>query len=107
MLKLFLWLRYLGKRKVVVLSVAVDSAVVQVVPPSHDSCTQNLGEPEVLSALPSSRTSIPRTVAPAGRFTPKPENECLSLPEFVQEVRLRLSLYEQSKPFRDKAKAQP
>ena len=48
-------------------SVAVLLAVVQVVPPSGDSWTYIFGEPLVLSTLASSRTCIPRIVAPDGR----------------------------------------
>jgi hypothetical protein len=51
-------------------SVAVVFAVVHVVPPSHDSCTHILGEPEVLSARASSRTSMPVTDMPVGIDTP-------------------------------------
>ena len=40
----------------VVLRFVVDLAVVQVVPPSHESCTQIFGEPLVASARASRRT---------------------------------------------------
>jgi hypothetical protein len=40
----------------VVLRVVVDLAVVHVVPPSHESCTQIFGEPLVASARASRRT---------------------------------------------------
>ena len=58
--------------KVVMLvpSVALVFAVVHVVPPSQESCTHILGEPEVLSARASSRTSMPVTDMPAGIETP-------------------------------------
>ncbi len=52
----------------VVPSVTVDLAAVHDPPPFHDNCTQNLGEPEVLSALPSRRTSMPFTVAVPGKL---------------------------------------
>ena len=43
----------------VVLRVVVDLAVVQVVPPFHDNCTQNFGELVVLFTFPVSFTSMP------------------------------------------------
>ena len=51
---------------ILVPSVPVDFAAVQVVPPSHDNCTHILGELDVLSARASKRTSIPPIVAPEG-----------------------------------------
>ena len=54
------------KLVMVVPSVAVVFAVVHVVPPSHESCTHILGEPDVLSARASSRTSMPVTDMPVG-----------------------------------------
>ena len=51
------------------LSVEVDFALVQEVPPFQESCTHSLGEPEVLSTLASRRTSMPLTVAPPGSVT--------------------------------------
>lgn len=50
----------------VVPRVVVDLAVVQVVPPSQESCTHITGELDVLSARASRRTSIPLIVAPVG-----------------------------------------
>ena len=55
---------------VVVPSVAVDCAAVQDTPPSHESWTHIFGEPDVLSARASRRTSMPCTVAPAGNVIP-------------------------------------
>jgi hypothetical protein len=52
-------------------SVLVVFAAVHVAPPSHESCTHILGEPAVLSARASSRTSMPATVEPAGTDIPK------------------------------------
>jgi hypothetical protein len=50
--------------------VPVAFAAVHVVPPSHESCTHILGEPAVLSARASSRTSMPVIDEPAGIATP-------------------------------------
>ena len=49
-----------------VVSVPVCLAVVQLEPLFHDSWTQCRGEPLVLSARESRRTSIPLMVEPAG-----------------------------------------
>ena len=51
-------------------SVTVDFAAVQVVPPSQESCTHITGELDVLSARASRRTSIPLIVAPVGMEKP-------------------------------------
>ena len=51
-----------------VVSVVVCLAVVQVMPPSQDSCTHIFGALDVLSTNASSRTSIPVTVEPPGRL---------------------------------------
>ena len=50
----------------VILNTDVDFAVVHVVPPSQDNCTQNLGELEALLTFPVSFTSIPWIVAAVG-----------------------------------------
>jgi hypothetical protein len=54
----------------VVLRVDVACAAVHEAPPFQDSCTHMRGEPDVLSTRASSRTSMPRTVAPEGREIP-------------------------------------
>src|SRR5262249_1941312 len=49
-----------------VVSVGVDRAAVQVTPPSHESCTHIFGAPLVPSTRASRRTSMPRMLVPAG-----------------------------------------
>lgn len=51
-------------------SVPVAFAAVQVAPPSQESCTHILGELAVLSARASRRTSMPAIVAPLGMEKP-------------------------------------
>lgn len=53
-----------------VVSVALDLVAVQLPPPFHDNCTHIFGEPDVLSARASRRTSIPATLDPEGTFRP-------------------------------------
>jgi hypothetical protein len=55
---------------IVVPSVPVAFAAVHVVPPSHESCTHIFGEPDVLSARASSRTSTPVIDASPGIAKP-------------------------------------
>ena len=55
---------------VAVPSVVVVKAEVQETPPFQESCTHILGEPVVLPARASKRTSIPLTVEPAGTVIP-------------------------------------
>jgi len=52
-------------------SVGVAFAAVQVVPPSQESCTHIRGEPDVLSARASRRTSMPAIADPSGIAKPK------------------------------------
>ena len=55
---------------IVVLSVGVAWAAVHEAPPFQESCTHIRGDPDVLSTRASSRTSMPRTVAPEGNEIP-------------------------------------
>ena len=55
---------------IVVDSVDVTCAAVQDTPPSQESSAHILGEPDVLSARASRRTSMPLTAAPAGNVIP-------------------------------------
>ena len=48
----------------VVVNVPVCLAVVQLLPPFQDSCTQSFGAPLVLSTLASNLTSIPEMIVP-------------------------------------------